>query len=269
MSGDDHALRVLRQAELLGDVGGERIGGDADEAARDGAGLDQAVHDAAREIDRDGEADADVAVRSGEDGGVDADEPAAGVDERAAGVARVDGGVGLDEILVAGDLVEDADAPAGGGDDAHGDGLADAERVADGEDHVAHAELVAVGQGDGGQVLGLDLDDGDVGLRIGADDLGGELAVVVEQHLQLVRPLDDVVVGDDVAVGGDDDAGAEALLLAFALLALTPYWRKIGFSLAHDLAGIDGDDSRADGLEHVGVAGDDGDLASDRARHRP
>ena len=52
-------------------------------------------------LQRDREADADVAAGGAEDRGVDADQLAAQVDQRAAGVARVDRRVGLDEVLVA------------------------------------------------------------------------------------------------------------------------------------------------------------------------
>ena len=63
--------------------------------------LIELVHDAVSHVDRDSEADADVAAAAREDGGVDADQLASQIDERAAGVARIDRGVGLDEILVA------------------------------------------------------------------------------------------------------------------------------------------------------------------------
>ncbi|WP_306304522.1 hypothetical protein [Methylogaea oryzae] len=43
--------------------------------------LDEHVHDAGRHVDGDGEADADVAAGGGEDGGVDADQLAAQVDQ--------------------------------------------------------------------------------------------------------------------------------------------------------------------------------------------
>ena len=61
----------------------------------------------------------------------------AGVDQRAAGVAGVDRGVGLDEVL------EGVDAEAGAAerrDDAAGHRLADAEGIADREHHVADAQ---------------------------------------------------------------------------------------------------------------------------------
>ena len=64
----------------------------------------------AREVARDGEADALVAAGLAEDRGVDADQLAARVDQRAAGVARVDRGVGLDEVLVGGEPAFEAAA---------------------------------------------------------------------------------------------------------------------------------------------------------------
>ena len=66
--------------------------------------------------------------------------------------------------------------------------------------------------GDRGQTLGVDLEDGHVGVRIGADDLGLELTAVEQPDRHLLGALDHVVVGEDVAVGRDDEARAAALL---------------------------------------------------------
>ena len=119
---DDHGAVRVRRAELLGDLRRQRLQRDAgDGAALDLAELDQVVHHVPREVARDGEADALVAAGLAEDGGVDADELAARVDQRAAGVARVDGGVGLDEVLVGREPPFEA-AP-GRADDAERDGL--------------------------------------------------------------------------------------------------------------------------------------------------
>src|SRR6185503_11161385 len=49
-------------------------------------------------------------------------------------------------------------------------------------------------------------------LRIGADDLGVELALVEERDLDFLGVGNDVVVREDVAVARDDDARAHALL---------------------------------------------------------
>ena len=65
------------------------------------------------------------------------------IDQRAAGIARIDGGVGLDEELV----VADADLRARQRrDDAVRHRLPDAERIADGEHHVAHLQRVGIGE---------------------------------------------------------------------------------------------------------------------------
>ena len=69
---------------------------DADEAAADASVLDQPRRDPAGSVAGDGEADA---LRGADDGRVDADDLGARVDERAAGVARVEGGVSLDDIV--------------------------------------------------------------------------------------------------------------------------------------------------------------------------
>ena len=74
---------------------------------------------------------------------VDRDDVAVAVDERAARVAVVDRGVGLDragdDLAVALGRLQDA---ALGRDDARGDGLRVAERVADRDDRIADLDAV-------------------------------------------------------------------------------------------------------------------------------
>ena len=126
-------------------------------------------------LDGHGEADALGAGGLGVDGGVHADDLAGHIDQRPAGVAGIDGGVGLDErwnwteAAVGAGLVDGAVL---GGDDAGGDGLGEAEGTADGEDPVADLRAVGVAELDGGQGLGrVDLDDGDIGVGVDADDV--------------------------------------------------------------------------------------------------
>ena len=64
-------------------------------------------------------------------------------DERAAGVSRIDRGVGLDEVLEA---FHRQAAPAQRRDDARGGGLAQAERVADRDHEVADLERVGIAE---------------------------------------------------------------------------------------------------------------------------
>ena len=67
----------------------------------------------------------------------------------------------------------------------------------------------------------VDLDDGEVGLRVAADDPRGGAGAVGEDRVQPAAGAgrgggDDVVVGQHVAVALDDDPGARARLLADA-----------------------------------------------------
>jgi hypothetical protein len=97
------------------------------------AEFEHLVRQGARQVDRDGKAHAGIVAADGEEGGVDADEIAAQAHQRTAGIAGIDGGIGLDEILIGPDPhigpVQAADDPC-----AHG--LADLQWIADGEHEV-------------------------------------------------------------------------------------------------------------------------------------
>jgi hypothetical protein len=56
---------------------------------------------------------------------------------------------------------------------------------------------------------GLDLQEGKIGLGIGADDLVGERAILVRDDFDLVGTRDDVIVGHDVAGWIDDETGPQ------------------------------------------------------------
>ena len=142
----------------------------------------------------------------------------AAVDQGAAGVARRDGRVGLDEVdqrpdaLLgrAGDLAVEA------GDDPGGDGVLEAEGAAD-----HHRQLADLRQGllEGGrlEVLAVGLDHGEVGAGVGGLDGAGDAAAVEEGDLDALHDLaldpDHVVVGDDHAVLGPGHSAAGALVV--------------------------------------------------------
>ena len=93
---DDHAIREA--VDAADRRGLARLELDADGAANDLMFRpDEHVVDIGDDVGRHGEADALGAHGLGVDGGVHADDLAVHVDERAAGVAGIDGGVGLDE----------------------------------------------------------------------------------------------------------------------------------------------------------------------------
>ncbi len=199
--------------------------------------FDDLLRDVDGVVHRDGEANAGIVAGVGLDQRVDADELAVLVNQRAAGVAGVDGRVGLNEVRVngiarrrtgagaaavtvtiavtvaaaaigAGRIADDL-RTAGGRHDARCDGLLKAERAADGHNPLADGQLVGIGELDGGKAAGIaQLHHGNVAAGIGADDIRVVL-LTVDGDLQRVGIFDNVVVRDDVAVLGKHDAAAE------------------------------------------------------------
>ena len=127
--------------------------------------------------------------------------------ERAAGVAGVDGRVGLDEVVRAGwrhQWLTSAtiDGAVEAAHDARRDDARElAQRVAHGDGQLADLEGGRVAQLRGRQAGGLDLDEGEVGVGVDARDGALEAAAVREHDADRVGVLDDVVVGEDEAVG--------------------------------------------------------------------
>ena len=200
-------------AERGGDVGRNALPKGAEPRPNHAAIPGDAGDHRAHHVRRYGEANAHGTAGLGKYGGIDADQPAIHGDQRAARVAGIDGGIGLDEG------VEVRNPHLGarqGGDDAAGHGLADAEGVSDGEHQVADLELVGIAKFEIRQRLAarVDAQNGQVRAFVGADDDRLVLAAVGEHDGNLVGALDDVVVGDDEALGADDDAGPQRVLYA-------------------------------------------------------
>ena len=82
--------------------------------------------------------------------------------------------------------------------------------VADGHDQLADAQAARVAEARRHQVGRVHAQDGEVGLRVVADELRVQFASVAQRHAQLVGAVGDVAVGEDEAVAGDDEAGARA-----------------------------------------------------------
>ena len=98
----------------------------------------------------------------GDDDGVDADDLSLEVQQGAAAVSGIDGGVGLEEVLVAAGIEDPA--PVLGADDPLGDGLVEPPRMADGHDPLTHFDLVRIAKGHVGEgAFRGDLDHGQVG----------------------------------------------------------------------------------------------------------
>ncbi len=166
------------------------------------AGLDDLVADAQRDVDRDRERQALVAAGARIDLGVDADDAASGVEQRATGIARIDGDIGLDErhIGIAGQRT------ALGTDDAGRGALFEAERCADGQHVIAYAQRVGRSEVHAGQAAGIDLQDGDVGCRVTAQHLCVEFPPVGQFHADAIGIAHDVRIGENQSVRTDDEA---------------------------------------------------------------
>ena len=69
-----------------------------------------------------------------------------------------------------------------------------------------------VAPGNAGQIAAVDFDDGEISERIGADQLGDQDLAVAHSDANVDRAINHVIVGDDVSVGRNDDAAADAAL---------------------------------------------------------
>src|ERR1700704_2714580 len=97
------------------------------------------VRDAFGAVDRNGEADAGGGAAGRVDRGVDADHFTARIDQRAAGVAAIDGGVGLNGFIDEGGLAG-LHGAADGADYAGGQCALKTKWIADGENFLAYLE---------------------------------------------------------------------------------------------------------------------------------
>ena len=164
-----------------------------------------------RHIGWDGKADPHRAARAREDRGIDADEVALQIDQRPAGISRIDGGVGLNEIVEITGL--DA-SPCQGRDNPAGHRLADAEWVADGQHQIADLDAVRIGELQCRENLAVgfvDLQHREVRFRIVEQQFDRVFPPAIERDVDFVGAIDHVRIGDDHPLGVDDHARSERL----------------------------------------------------------
>ena len=200
---------------------------DAQHRAGHSAVFDQLLGNVHSGVDGDGKADAlGLAVAAL---GVDhADQLTVCVEQTAAGVARADGCIGLDQGHI---VIFHGDLTVQGADDALGNGVGQgAQRVAHSHGGLTDSQLIAVADDCRGQAGGIDLQHGNIGSRVDADN-GGVIALVaaVELDLHAGSAADHMGAGEDVAILADDDAGTGTALHIVAA--------KPGLAAAHLLGG--------------------------------
>ena len=148
----------------------------------------------------------------------------------------VDRCVGLDRTLDR-RVVRRADLAVERADDAGRDGAVEPERVPDRDDAVTDCDVARVGERERDELRRrrVHVHDGEIGARVAADD--GPLVgrTVRELHRDGRRAVDDMLVGDDVALRVVDEAGAEG-----AAAPLGARERRVGVALRR----VDLDDAR-------------------------
>src|SRR2546426_3419699 len=182
------------------------LAGQADVTARDFALFDEPAGDVFRRVDRDGKTNS---LRRQDYRRVDADNFTARIDQRPAGISRVQRGVGLDDVV---------DKPAGarpegaseGTDNARRHGALEAIGVADGDGELADAQSRRIAEAHWLEVGRVDANDREVGFRIVADQVRVGPAAIGEHHFNSVSPVNDVTVGENEPVRGDYETGTAA-----------------------------------------------------------
>ena len=143
-------------------------------------------HGIAHHVDRNRETDPLTLTM---DGGVDADELTSKIEQRPTAVARVDRGIGLDEVVVG----PCANRPILGAHDAHGDGVAQPERIAHGHDVFTDSERVAVAEHRSAEVTGpFELEQSYVQALVATHHFGFVASIIREADRNLVGSSDDV-----------------------------------------------------------------------------
>src|SRR5712675_1650733 len=210
-AGDQGAARRL-DIEAFGNLVGDLLDADAKPAAPKLAELPQRIDHAGDGLGGHRKADADRAARRRDDQRVDANHLAVEIEQRTAGIAAVDGGVGLNVVVIG----TGADVTIARRHDARRHGAAKAERVADRDHPFAKPQLVGIAELDRHQRLcrRLEFQHRKIGLLVDAYQLGLDLGAVVHDDVDLVGIRDDVIVGHGDASGVDDEAGAERVGLA-------------------------------------------------------
>ena len=240
----------------------------ADDAdAQIGAGhitvVDQIGEHGGHVVNGNGEADALNAGAgiggAGVLGGGDANHLAVHVEQGAAGVAGVDGGIGLNHAD-GGGAAAGGNLPVDAADVADGLGGGKlAQRIADSGDHIADGQVMAAAQGGGGQTGGLHLQNRHIVGGVLAHELGLVFRAVVGGDGERIRVLYHMAVGDDVAVLGENEAGAGGSAGGGAVDAVRGHGAGDGHHVVHaggvELGGGHGTAVRGHGVGLAGAGG--------------
>jgi hypothetical protein len=158
-------------------------------------------------VDRDREADSDTGDR-----GVDAHDLAGRDGERTAGVAGVEGRVGLDDIVddAHGSCCSGRQGTAQRAHDARGHTAGQSERVADRNDELTDSQVGCAAELGRGRGWSIGSNDGEIRERVGTDDAQRRGRPVGERGGARGVAAHNVCVGQEKAVVGEDHGRARA-----------------------------------------------------------
>ena len=145
--------------------------------------FDNAFKHLARSVDRNGKAYAHAAAGARINGCIDAQQIALHIHQCAAGISRVDGGIGLNEIF------EGIDTQLIAAQRRHntaGDSLSDPKRIADSQHNVTHLQLVGIAQDHDGQFIQFDFQYSQIGIRVGSHQFGLGATTIVQDDSDFV-----------------------------------------------------------------------------------
>ena len=199
------------QAEGFGQVLVHVLDGHTQPAAGHPAIGLQLLDHVAHHPHRDGKGQADGATAAGEYLRIDAHHLAIQIEQRAAGITRVDRHIGLDEGHVV-FVALSRQAAAHGADDARRHGIIQPKGRADGQHPLAHLQFAVFSQFEDREVFGVNAQQRQVRARVGTDHFGVELATVTHPDQHAIGAVHHMVVGDNVPVRRNDKARSHAHL---------------------------------------------------------
>jgi len=184
----------------------------ADVAAPDFALFDEPAGDMLCGIDAERKANA---LRGQNDSGIDADNFAARIDQRSAGIAGIQRRIGLDDVIDEPARIG-AERAAQRANDAGSDGALKTVRIANRDRKLPNSNVFRLAHPRRAQLRGVNPDDGEVGVRIISDQVSIGFASIGERYLNSLSAMHHVAVGQNKAVRRDNEARAAALALAIA-----------------------------------------------------
>ena len=173
-----------------------------DVTARDMSVGDQFLADPASDMCGNCKTNSVVASALSGDCRIDADHFASQIQQRPAAVARIDGGIRLQEI---GALSNPA-AAALCTDDAGCDRRLQPERAPDGQHPVAHLNRLTVAHAKRRQIRGINPHDGQIRARIGLHSRTDKLTPIIQPDFDFIRACDNVTVGQNDPARVNDES---------------------------------------------------------------